>query len=242
MRLLRLHNSMKNPRTKITEQGIYVLKNDTHISRWVEEHKSLVCDPCLFAWLLPRLNGVKVVWDVGAFIGDHTAAYLGIEGVERVVAFEPNPDSYYCLDKNVGGDKRCWCFNVAASDGRGTVSFETGDNAGASRITMRGNKKVDAVKLDDFMLGTPAPDFIKIDVEGWEMFALNGMKSTIRRHRPMIFIEINKGALAANGHSVTDIKKFFADIGYEHSPYPVEAKEDDEQYDLLFWPRVEPRM
>lgn len=228
---------MSNPNTKITPEGYHVLTNDTHISRWVEEHKSLVCDPYLFKWLLPKLEGVKRVWDVGAFIGDHTAAYLTIPGVEKVHAFEPNPDSYHCLEKNFGGREDCSCWNIAASDTRERLSFEPSPNAGASRMKETGRSSVTSFALDEFMAGTAPPEFVKVDVEGWEPRALKGMRKTIEAKRPMVFVEINAGALRDNGFSADDILGFFKELGYNgRKPYPEYATPDMDQYDILFIP------
>ena len=228
---------MSNPNTKITPEGYHVLTNDTHISRWVEEHKSLVCDPYLFKWLLPKLDGVKRVWDVGAFIGDHTAAYLTIPGIEKLHAFEPNPDSYHCLEKNFGGREDCSCWNIAASDTQERLSFEPAPNAGASRMRETGKTSVTSFALDEFMAGTAPPEFIKVDVEGWEPRALQGMRKTIEAKRPMVFVEINAGALKDNGFSADDIFGFFKELGYNgRKPYPEYATPDMDQYDILFIP------
>lgn len=228
---------MSNPNTTITPEGYHVLTNDTHISRWVEEHKSLICDPYLFKWLLPKLEGVKRIWDVGAFIGDHTAAYLTIPGIEKVHAFEPNSDSYHCLEKNFSGREDCSCWNIAVSDTRERLGFEPAPNAGASRMRETGKSSVTSFALDDFMEGTAPPEFIKIDVEGWEPRALRGMRKTIEAKRPMVFVEINAGALKDNGFSADDIFGFFKELGYTgRKPYPEHATPDQDQYDILFIP------
>lgn len=225
----------KNPRITTTKEGLHVLKDDTHISRWVEEHGSLICDPYLFKWLLPKIAGSKIIWDVGAFIGDHTAAYVGLEGVERVYAFEPNPDAFFCLEANLGDKARCW--NVAASDRKERLSFNRDPNAGASRLSEEGAATTQAVPLDTFMQGTKPPDFIKIDVEGWEPRALKGMRRTIKKHRPKVFIEVNNGALEKNGFSNRDIFDFFSELGYPtFLSFPEKVEFDDPQYDVLFMP------
>jgi len=233
---------MTNPNTTITKEGWHVLKNDTHISRWVEEHKNLTCDPYLFKWLLPRLSEVEVVWDIGAFIGDHTLSYLSLPKVRTVHAFEPNPDAFHCLYHNVGEKsnlgRKAICWNVAVSDHRDSLIMNLNDNVGASRLTEDGSGiRVRAIKLDTFMADTTPPQFIKLDVEGWEVKALKGMMKTLRKARPTVFIEINRGALAANGDSLDDIMHLFQKLEYKGSLiYPVDACQDDAQYDLLFTP------
>lgn len=233
-----------NSKTLITKEGWHVLKDDTHISRWVEEHKNLTCDPYLFKWLLPKLQDVKVVWDLGAFIGDHTLSYLSLPNIQKVHAFEPHPDSFYCLERNVGElskrEKKARCWNVAASDHRDKLSLLCSSNTGASRLADTGDCFARAVRLDTFMQGSEDPDFIKIDVEGWELRALAGMKQTIARAHPKAFVEVNKGALAANGNTPEDLMKFFTNRGYDFEVYPENASHKDEQYDLFFFPHKDP--
>jgi FkbM family methyltransferase len=53
---------------------------------------------------------------------------------------------------------------------------------------------VPVVPIDELGL---APDFVKIDVEGFEVEALRGMKATIERYRPVLMIESYAGSIAA---------------------------------------------
>lgn len=87
------------------------------------------------------------------------------------------------------------------------------------------------------MEGTAPPEFIKVDVEGWEPRALRGMRKTIEAKRPMVFVEINAGALKDNGFSADDIFGFFKELKYTgRKPYPEHATPDQDQYDILFIP------
>ena len=207
--------------------GMWLIKGDTHISEWAKEHGTIKCDPYLFKWLAPRLKDVSVVWDIGACIGDHTRFYLD-EG-KQVVAIEPNPVAFECLQRNC---PEAMTYNMAASDKRGILNFSLSDNAGASRITENGDIPIPSMPLDEMEF--PAPQFVKIDIEGWEFHALQGMEKTLEAYKPTLFIEINKGALEANGHSWRDIQDLLSEIGYKRfTIYPLESKKDDPQYDLF---------
>jgi hypothetical protein len=86
----------------------------------------------------------------------------------------------------------------------------------------------------DLLDGLAAPDFIKADLEGWELHAFRGMVETLRESKPILFYEVNQGALAANGHTADDLKSFLVDLGYtEFTIYPPDATEADLQYDVL---------
>jgi FkbM family methyltransferase len=210
-----------------TSFGVWIIAEDTHISKWVQEHGRLDCDVALFDLMRGWLKGVNTVWDVGANIGDHTRFYLN-EGF-GVVAIEPNPEAFECLSRNCPEAR---CLNLAASSSEGELSFAPAPNVGASRISASGEIKVRAARLDDLSL--PEPDFVKIDVEGWELEALKGMRKTLEERLPMLFIEINSGALAANSTSKEEIRKFLRDVGYSSMQrHPSYCLSTDPQYDWL---------
>jgi FkbM family methyltransferase len=148
---------------------------------------------------------------------------------KTVYAFEPNPLAYECLCHNCPDSHN---YNLAANSKDDELTFETLANVGESRISENGEIKVKAVKLDT--LDLPKPDFIKIDVEGWEIHALQGMQDSINTHKPMLFIEINHGALSQNGHTADDILNFVKSAGYKNIiTYPINSVISDPQLDIL---------
>jgi hypothetical protein len=57
-------------------------------------------------------------------------------------------------------------------------------------------------------------DFIKIDVEGAELFALEGMVKSIQKFKPVILIEINEETFRAANYATKDVVDFFYNLGY----------------------------
>jgi hypothetical protein len=57
-------------------------------------------------------------------------------------------------------------------------------------------------------------DFIKADIEGWEMHAVRGGLDTIRRFRPVIMLEMVETALARGGDSLAGAYRTLADLDY----------------------------
>ena len=57
-------------------------------------------------------------------------------------------------------------------------------------------------------------DFVKIDIEGAELFALQGMKKSIERFKPFVLIEINEETFNSAGYKTNDILMFFKEVGY----------------------------
>ena len=221
----------------ITElpNGQWVLEQDSHISRWAEQHGNIITDRPLMNWLKPYLDahGVTTVLDGGANIGDTSRAYL--DWGYEVIAIEPNPLAFRCLQNNCPD---ATCINYALSDtDQGSLRFLQLDNVGASRIHPEGNIHVIPILGDSLLRTHKPPSFIKLDLEGHEMNALRGLEETIENHRPIILCEINRGALEANGFTAMDILNFFRKRGYSvDTLYPPQANLGWEQFDVLAIP------
>jgi FkbM family methyltransferase len=44
-------------------------------------------------------------------------------------------------------------------------------------------------------IGPPAPDFIKVDIEEWEIEALRGARNTLESRKPTLFLEMHSEAV-----------------------------------------------
>lgn len=218
---------------KILPNGIAVLENDSHISKWVEQSGRLDHDQNTLPLILPYIKPGDTVVDAGAFIGDHTFAYLEAVGPKgKVYAFEPNPDAFECLKRN------CWhgdIINAGLHEIGGQVYFQKSPNAGASRVSLESTYKVQVYTLDSFDL--EALHFMKLDIEGCELEALFGADKTIRRHKPVMLIEINQGALKQQGSTKEDIFQHLEHLGYEWKMLWPNLKESDPQYDIICTPK-----
>lgn len=210
--------------------GQWVVAGDTHLGKWAKEKGTIVTDPNVFRFLHPHVKDAGVVWDVGANIGDHTRQYL--DWGLKVVAVEPNPAAFQCLEHNCPESTN---LNLAASSTFEHLRFTRLDNVGASRVHGKGETGVPGYPLDT--LGLPAPGFVKIDVEGWEPNAIAGMENTLRQHKPVVYVEMNRGALEANGFSPESLHTLIASFGYTREiPYPKAATFAWPQFDMLYLP------
>jgi len=84
---------------------------------------------------------------------------------------------------------------------------------------------VQAYRLDDLEL--PAPDLIKIDCEGAEMQVLQGAAETLRKHRPVVHLEVHP----LLGVSETAVQEFLHSAGYA-----VEARRKGDEMHYLCSP------
>jgi FkbM family methyltransferase len=163
----------------------------------------------------------SATWDLGANCGVFAVAASLCSGNGTTVAVEP--DTWLAelvkrtagLPENAGRDLRVLC--AAVSSGPGIQRFNIAERGRASnfldeigaRPTAGGVRRVDYVPCHslDFLLEVfPAPDFVKMDIEGAEVIALKGARRLLTEIRPKMFIETSGPTRAAvlammEGHS-----------------------------------------
>lgn len=132
-----------------------------------------------------------VVADVGANIGTHTLAYA--KTAEKVIAIEPQYIVYQTLMANLA--LNCienvlpLCCACGAKDGSvhmlDDLDYHQENNYGSLPIGNEG-ALIGMIRLDSLNL---SPDFIKIDVEGYELEVLQGAQETIKRAWPVLYVE-----------------------------------------------------
>jgi FkbM family methyltransferase len=139
------------------------------------------------AELLKKLirPGMRIL-DVGANIGLYTLLLSRLTGrAGSVFAFEPEPSLFSTLCENLEGNGvgNVTPFQCAAGDANGRATFQratfnSGDNRlGAAKSTGQ-NIEVEVARLDK-MVPVQTVDFIKLDVQGHELAALNGMQQLV---------------------------------------------------------------
>ncbi len=168
-----------------------------------------------------QINPGDVVLDGGAHIGMFTVFAL-IRGAKLVIAVEPNPDNsailQYNVERNGGGDKVVF-VKVALWDrnrwrrNRLRFLYQT-NHSQASHIEYKhkNNCWVNGVTIDYIEKEHGKIDFIKLDIEGSERYALAGAKTTIKNSRPNLAICLYHG----HGDTVI-VPKIITDfnVGYE---------------------------
>lgn len=224
---------------RILPNGIAVLDGDSHLTKWVEESGRLDHDG-MIERLASMIPPGTVAIDAGASIGDHTFGYLKSKA-SLVVAFEPNPAAYECLVHNC---PKAMCLQFALGSYCEIRFFKINSpNYGASYIHDRDllvesdevDGSVQVLRLDMFQFPQRV-GFIKADVEGFELELLLGAYDTIKRDRPIICMEVNKGRLEANGSSPEQLIHSLHVLGYDTTPVPGTV-EHPLQWDVLATPR-----
>jgi FkbM family methyltransferase len=126
--------------------------------------------------------------DVGANLGLYSLLLEGLVGpAGRVIAFEPDPELFSLLRENCaenGAPVEARQVALGLEPGRMILQrliLNSGDNhlGAAGRAAFRRPLEVEVAPLDSLMPGL-RPDFIKVDVQGWELKVLKGMEGTLR--------------------------------------------------------------
>lgn len=138
------------------------------------------------------------VIDIGSNIGYFSKILSDKVGDGRVFAFEPIPETYARLQNTIKLNhlKNVVPVNMAISNEIGTQEIFLNkthymaslDSKWAGNDT--GSIKINAVTLDSYIEQNQLnPSFIKMDIEGGGVYALPGMKKTIKRFAPILFLE-----------------------------------------------------
>jgi FkbM family methyltransferase len=220
---------------KILPCGVAVIEGDTHISKWVEDARSIsIADIYLHQFRTLIRPGSSVI-DAGAMIGDHTSFYAKQNCV--VFAFEPNPQAFECLEYNTRNLENVSSFNCALSNCQEEIDISILENAGASYLQrgLDGGVKVKALPLDYFAIEDVS--FVKIDVEGFEPYVLLGANKTISEYRPFMLIEVNSAALERVGSSRNELLDLIDLMGYNWRITDRKISVGDPQYDVICTPR-----
>ncbi len=169
---------------------------------------------------LEHIKEGDTVIDAGAWIGGHTMAYAKKVGVNgKVVAFEPNPAAFDCLDANTEQFKNVQTYCAALGDKakREGVILSVKKGWMDSGYISSGLDGIEVwmEPLDNHNL---SPNFIKIDVEGCELKVLKGAVKTIEKSRPIMVVEINRPALERYGNTRNQVLDWLHENRYAYSP------------------------
>lgn len=170
-----------------------------------------------------------VVYDIGANLGFYSllsARLVGSRG--KVYAFEPVPknteriklnislnnleDTVFCITKAVSDKNRKAIFCDFGRDDWGRLINPEYLKDSAS--TKENSLAVETISLDEFVFqeGYPAPNLIKIDVEGEEARVLMGANRLLREHKPIIICELH------NRESIQESFDALMRLGYDCRP------------------------
>ena len=153
-----------------------------------------------------------VVVDVGANIGYLDLLFLQSVGpTGKLICVEPDNQNFeeLCHCMRVNGRTDVVLIQAAVGNEMGTVQLSPGLNG---RVSDQGSTSVPLITVDS--LCEHQPDFIKIDVEGYEEMVIEGAMSTLQEHRPTVFIELHPSLVP----NLADIRRILQKLDgiYDH--------------------------
>jgi len=159
--------------------------------------------------------------DVGAFHGLFSLVFAAIDRTKEAVAVDPSPVAFAKLLYNIHRNRseNITALECALSSECGVLEmhYELEHAVAGRRGTGADRLRVPSDTGDSLCdKHSFAPDVIKIDVEGHELRVIQGLRETIRRNRPLIFLEVHPGMICSNptnGH-VSDLVHELVALGY----------------------------
>jgi FkbM family methyltransferase len=173
------------------------------------------------AFLQRNIADFKTVFDVGANVGEWSLLVNGLRPEASVYSFEPVGATYQKLaSQNFNQNTKL--YNLALGDSVGETEFfinadDSTLNSAYNRNDNRGaSEKVKMDTVDNFCMVNKIEkiDFLKIDVEGYELAVLRGAKKMIADHKIGV-VQFEYGGTYIDAHILLkDVFVLFQFEGY----------------------------
>lgn len=183
----------------IVHQGVYLPDGETHLTSWMDKAGEIVDGKGTYQIkklraALAHVKHFRTAVDIGAHCGLWSMQLA--KNFDHVQAFEPVAAHRECFLKNMEAEERAGAYAdeaapfdlhaCALGEAEGSISIRTEPtSSGDSRVAGAGD--IPLRTLDSFAFQDV--DFIKIDTEGYELFAIRGGEETIKRCRPVMVVE-----------------------------------------------------
>lgn len=163
----------------------------------------------------------QVVLDIGTNVGEvllNFAKRVGPAG--RAIGFEPNPATLRKCRRNLSLNRfdnvEVHQLALGETRGKALLGQPSETNAGADRISASAGIPVELTTLDEFVVQhrLERVDLIKIDVEGFDLKVLRGGAETLKRFRPLLFVELSDSNLREQGDSPAELVGWLESHGF----------------------------
>jgi len=186
-------------------------------------------EPQVMSYLKSQLPRAATVVDVGANVGFFGLAVLALVPESIVHMFEPSPVPRSFLAKSIarnGLEARVKLNHQALYSEAGEMDFYVHAGHHAALDGLKDTRyaiadepariRVPVTTLDTYVreVGLKRMDLLKIDVEGAELYVLQGARDTLKELRPRVLFEIGQQNLDPYGLRPEHIYGFFQENGY----------------------------
>ncbi len=208
-----------------------ILRKHVHALVWAYRHATGKLRVPELDMLSKYLDADSICFDVGAHGGSWSRGLARIVPKGHVYSFEALPYYADVLRKTLKllGRRRVTVLNRAVAEKDDSVQMVRQDRDGNTltgkthvAVTGEGAQEmvsVPAVTLDSFWqeIGEKRVDFVKCDVEGFELFVLRGARKLIEACRPVFYNELNAEWCERYDYTPGDIFSFFQ--RYDYAPF-----------------------
>ena len=164
-----------------------------------------------FEDFIPKKTNFTFI-DAGSYDGYTSKCFISYFGLyDSVMIFEPSPNNFDATQKALRHFSNIEFYNVGLGAACGELFFS--EDGSSSRIGMSGNLKIAVKKLDDYA-DLEKSFFVKMDLEGFELEALQGAKNIILKGKSVFAIAVY--------HSINDfieVSKFINSFGVKYRTY-----------------------
>lgn len=205
----------------INGHKMYIDKHDTVISRALIRHK--IWEPMETKIFYEYIKPGHTVVDIGAQIGYYTLIASKLVGpTGKVFAFEPDPRVFKILKKNlqVNHITNVTAIQKAVSNRNASSSLYINHSKPSDNQIfphpneIREKITVKTISLDSYIKNERI-NFIKIDIQGAEYLALNGMKNIIKRNQTTLVTEFWPRGIEQCGTKYNDLLDFLSSMRFE---------------------------
>ncbi|MDJ0510717.1 MAG: FkbM family methyltransferase [Crocosphaera sp.] len=209
-----------------------------------EETLSFMIETHCANWLCSKLDYGDVVLDIGAAFGVISLPLTKVVGKKgQIHAFEPARNTQKFLKQIISLNhfNNITIVPLAISDEPGKAEFieytaqenffwasdiSTLSAPDTNRHHNHESYLVDVTTIDDYVASLNIePKAIKMDIEGFELYGLQGAKTTLDRYHPYLCIDIHADVKTGKS-ALLEIKPFLESLGYtltmeEHTLYGI---------------------
>jgi FkbM family methyltransferase len=159
------------------------------------------------------------ILDIGANVGFHSLYFAELAGKNgKVLAFEPVPYNFDVLNTNIklNSYENINVKNIALGNKNEQLLIdadENSENPGSFNLFANNGQVAIKCAIGDEVIKEKV-DFIKIDVEGYEAFVINGLINTIETYKPNIVFEYDVNYIQKTGLPKNYIVDLLSPLGY----------------------------
>jgi len=146
--------------------------------------------------------------DCGAYIGESALIFEKEYNPNKIYSFEPILDNYKLLTENIKINNLKKVIAIQKGVGEKSTTIKFVSLGVSSFISEKGDVEMDIISIDEYVeKNNLSVGLIKMDIEGYELKALEGAKKTIKKFKPILLIGIYH-----NPEELFNTKQYIQDI------------------------------